>query len=152
MIKKKGTMIAEKNVTICGKEVAMRYCAAAETGYETISGQSVEVFVPEIEKDDDGNIVNIKQLAKASDYIRLAFAAIIAAYERKGEDSPVTAEDILYDASPTEVNDLILTVVKLRNEWYEVPKVIKPEFVADEKQEKGKKKKNATPPTTSSKR
>lgn len=131
-------MIAEKTFTICGKEVAMRYCAAAETGYETMSGQSSDIFVPDIERDKDGNITDIKQKAKADDYIKLAFAAIIAAYARKGEDSPITAEDILYDASPTEVTNLITTVITLRNQWYEVSKVVEPE--TDEEEGDGKPK------------
>lgn len=131
-------MIAEKTITICGKEVAMRYCAAAETGYETMSGQSSDIFVPDIERDKDGNITDIKQKAKADDYIKLAFAAIIAAYARKGEDSPITAEDILYDASPTEVTNLITTVITLRNQWYEVSKVVEPE--TDEEEGDGKPK------------
>ena len=32
----------------------MRYCAAAETGYEQLSGQSSDIFVPTIEYEEDG--------------------------------------------------------------------------------------------------
>ena len=51
-------MATEKNIQICGKQVTMRYCAATETGYEKISGKSSAIFVPEIEKDEDGNIID----------------------------------------------------------------------------------------------
>ena len=100
-------MISEKTIQICGKDVQMRYCAAAETGYERLSGQSSDIFVPEVERDDEGNITNVKQRAKADDYIKLALAAIIAAYARNNEESPVTAEEILYDAAPDEVERII---------------------------------------------
>ena len=49
-------MATEKNIQICGKQVTMRYCAATETGYEKIAGKSSAIFVPEIEKDEEGNI------------------------------------------------------------------------------------------------
>ena len=89
-------MISEKTINICGREVAMRYCAAAETGYEQIAGQSSDIFVPAIEYDEDGKTVkNIIQRAKADDYIKLAIAAIIAAYARKEQDPPITADDII---------------------------------------------------------
>jgi len=117
-------MIAEKTIKICGKEVQMRYCAAAETGYERLSGQSSDIFVPDVEKDEDGNIKNVIQKAKADDYIKLAIAAIIAAYARKEQDPPITADDIIYDAEPEEVSALITSVVELRAKWYNIPTVV----------------------------
>ena len=144
-------MIAEKTITICGKEVKMRYCAAAETGYESLSGNSIAVFSPTFGKDDDGNDI-ITEPAKATtqDYLTLAVAAIVAAYARGNEEPPVTSEDILYDAAPTEVAELLTTVVMLRVEWYKVPDVVKPDIQPDER--KGKKSKNAQQPTTSTKK
>ena len=125
-------MISEKTIQICGKDVQMRYCAAAETGYERLSGQSSDIFVPEVERDDEGNITNVKQRAKADDYIKLAIAAIIAAYARQNEESPITADDIMYDATPQEVTTLITTVIELRAKWYEIPSVVKQDEPADE--------------------
>lgn len=136
-------MISEKTIQICGKDVQMRYCAAAETGYERLSGQSSDIFVPEVERDDEGNITNVKQRAKADDYIKLALAAIIAAYARNNEESPVTAEEILYDAAPDEVTTLITTVIELRAKWYEIPSVVKQDEPADEEDENDDKPKNA---------
>ena len=95
-------MISEKTIQICGKDVQMRYCAAAETGYERLSGQSSDIFVPEVERDNEGNITNVKQRAKADDYIKLALAAIIAAYARNNEESPVTAERFSTMQHPTK--------------------------------------------------
>ena len=144
-------MIAEKTITICGKEVRMRYCAAAETGYESLSGKSIAVFSPTFGKDDEGNDI-ITEPAKATtqDYLTLAVAAIVAAYARGNEEPPVTSEDILYDASPTDVAELLTTVVMLRVEWYKVPEVVKPDMQPDERG--GKKRKNVPAPTTSTKK
>ena len=144
-------MIAEKTITICGKEVKMRYCAAAETGYEIMTGKKMDVFTPTFGKDEDGNDI-IEEPAKATtqDYLSLALAAIVAAYERVKEKAPITDADILYDAAPTEVAELLTTVVMLRVEWYKVPDVVKPDMQPDER--KGKKGKNAPAPTTSTKK
>lgn len=144
-------MIAEKTITICGKEVRMRYCAAAETGFEIMTGKKMDVFAPTFGKDGEGNDI-IEDPAKATtqDYLYLAVAAIVAAYERTKEQAPITGDDILYDASPTEIAELLMTVVTLRVEWYKVPEVVKPDMQPDE--QKGKKRKNAPAPTTSTKK
>ena len=138
-------MIAEKTIKICGKEVQMRYCAAAETGYERLSGQSSDIFVPDVEKDEEGNIKSVTQKAKADDYIKLAIAAIIAAYARKEQDPPITADDIIYDAEPDEVSQLITSVVELRAKWYNIPAVVSEQSDAPEEkeEEEGEKPKNA---------
>ena len=137
-------MTTEKTIQICGKEVAMRYCAATETGYEKISGKSSAIFVPEIEKDEDGNIKSVKQNAKTEDFIILAVAAIIAAYQRKKEDAPITADDIIYEANPEEVTELLKTICELRNEWYNIPAVVNTDenMTDDEKEAAEKEEKN----------
>ena len=137
-------MTTEKTIQICGKEVAMRYCAATETGYEKISGKSSAIFVPEIEKDEDGNIKSVKQNAKTEDFIILAVAAIIAAYQRKKEDAPITADYIIYEANPEEVTELLKTICELRNEWYNIPAVVNTDenMTDDEKKVAEKEEKN----------
>jgi len=130
-----------KTITICGKDVELLYCAATETGYESISGQSCEIFIPEISKDKKGK-EQIRMRATTRDYIQLAVAAVIAAYTRKGEDAPVTADDILYNATSKEVTQLITTVIELRNAWYQVPSVIKPEDDTQKDQKEEGEQKN----------
>ena len=127
----------------------MRYCAAAETGYESLSGNKIDVFLPTPTKwDDEGNPTDyIPQAAKENDYLTLGIAAIVAAYARENQGPPITGEDILYDATSKEVAELITTVAMLRAEWYNVPAVIEPEMEQD-----GKQGKNALAPTTSSKK
>lgn len=137
-------MTTEKTIQICGKEVAMRYCAATETGYEKISGKSSAIFLPEIKKDEEGNIKEVKSNATTEDYIILAVAAIIAAYQRNHEDAPVTADDIIYEANPAEVTELLKTICELRNEWYNIPAVVNTDenMTDDEKEATEKEEKN----------
>jgi hypothetical protein len=129
-------MNTEKTITICGKEVRLRYCAAAETGYESLTpGKTASVFSPTPSKDEDGKEIILPPEATTADYIHLALAAVIAAYAKQNEDAPITAEEILYEATPDEVMTLITTVVQLRNEWYKVPEqAVNDKDVHDEEQ------------------
>lgn len=135
-------MTNEKIINICGKEVGMLYCAAAETGFEDLSNKSSEIFLPTVEKRDaDGKPIKVaKPKANVKDYIYLAIASIIAYYAKNGSEEPVKTEDILYDANPQDITNLIVTVIQLRNEWYKVPAVVKPEM---EEKEGDKQEKNA---------
>ena len=132
----------EKTITICGKEVGMLYCAAAETGFEDLSNKSSEIFSPVVlKRDADGNPIEVaKPEANEKDYIYLAIASIVAYYAKNGSEAPVKTEDILYDANSQEITNLIVTVIQLRKEWYKVPAVVKPEM---EEKEGDKQEKNA---------
>lgn len=135
-------MNTERTIHICGKDVAIRYCAATETGYETISGQSISVFIPDIEKDKKGKIIKVTSKATMQDFITLAVAGILAAYARRKEQEPITTDDIIYDATPDEVTELIKTISELRNEWYQVSKVVKKESEAPGDEPEGEGEKN----------
>jgi hypothetical protein len=137
-------MNPERTITIRDKEVKMRYCAATETGFESLSKNKIEVFTPTVsEYDEDGKPVKIEPPAATSDdYIKLALAAIVAAYARTEEEPPITADDILYDATPQEVTLLLTTVIQLRAEWYQLPASI-PETETIDDPKKKKKRKNA---------
>lgn len=117
--------MTQKEITLNGQQVEMIYCAATENAFETISGKSIEVFVPTFGEDAEGNTI-IKEPAKCTmgDFVILAFAAIYTAYTRRHEKVPVTDEYILYDATPDERNALITAIVELRREWYKVPDVV----------------------------
>ena len=91
----------------------------------------------------------MKAPPKATDmnYIQLSLACIIAAYECDGEEPPIKSEDLLYHASREEVQNLVTTVLQMRNEWMQVPSTIKPEM-----EEREGNKKNVSTPTKRSKR
>lgn len=121
-------MKTEKTITICGKEVKLLYCAATENGYEQLAGQSI----------------NDLDFRKQSDLLKLALAAIISAYSRDKQEPPITYSDLLYNAEPKDITQLIIAVIELRAEWYNVPLVVA-KHADDEKPEE---QKNAQPPTT----
>lgn len=130
-------MIAEKNISICGKEINIRYCMASETGYEVISGNSSEIFLPhKTGTDDNGEPIYEPPKAQTGDFLRLAFACIVAAYESKGEETPISVNEILYEATPEEITALITTTIELRKEWYNIPAVVKPETEEKESESK----------------
>lgn len=108
-------MTNEKSIFICGKEVKMRYCAATENGFELMSGKKIYEI----------------DFQSQEDFTRLALAAIIAAYERDGQDAPIEAKDILYDASPSEIVELFKTTLELRAAWYNIPIVLKDQIEAE---------------------
>jgi len=135
---KKGT------ITICGREVEMLYCAAAETGYEKLSGKSSDIFnaYPLMKegqpvKDADGKQVYEKPKATLEDYINLAYASIVSFYATEDKEPPITLKDILLQASAAEVQKLVETVARLRAEWYIVPDVIPENEGKDSDEKKG---------------
>lgn len=133
----------KETITICGREVDMLYCAAAETGYEKLSGKSSEVFIPKRAmsgdqpvNDSDGNPIYNAPEATLDDYIKLAVSAIIAAYAKDGKDAPITTEEILYDAGPTDITTIVATVARLRTEWYSIPSALQSDEVSEEESPK----------------
>ena len=118
--------MTSKKITICGKEVELFYCAATENGYERMSGgKTIGVFIPTFKTDKNGNqVIDKMPEATNEDFLLLAIAGIVAADTYYKRDASINSEDILYDATPTERRLLIDTIIELRNEWYEVPKII----------------------------
>ena len=100
--------MTEKTITILGKEVRVRYCAAAENGFEQIRGKSIYDI----------------DIHSQEDLVALSISSIVAAYARTKEDAPITADDLLYDAKPQDLVEIVKTVIELRNEWYGIPAVV----------------------------
>ena len=137
--------MTEKKINICGKDVCMIYCTATENNYEEMSGgKSISVFVPTFKKDDNGNDI-IDEPAKATigDYVTLALAAIVAYYSKKKEEMPISAEDVLFETTPSERNDLLSSIVELRNEWYSVTKIVEETIKKETEGQKAEDPKNA---------
>jgi len=118
-----------ETITLCGKKVKIMYCAATETGYETVAGKSSQVFLSTVlERDENGNVTKSEPpAATLDDYIKLALAGIISAYASEDKESPVTGKDIIYKATSKEITNLISTIVRLRVAWYNVPDVVEPD-------------------------
>lgn len=102
----------EATININGQEIRMLYTAAAEKGFEDMTGQSSAVFMSN---------------SKIYDWVTLGLCCIVAAYAKNGEEPPVKSEDILYNWRPEDVEELIKTTIELRRAWYKIPEVIKTE-------------------------
>jgi hypothetical protein len=118
--------MAERTIKIGNQDVRMMYCTASETGYENMTGKSVEVFLIRPKYDEDGKQTGFEPpLATLSDYITLAMASIVAAYAAKGQEPPINSNYVLFEATAEEAKLLVDTVAELRAEWYHVPDVVK---------------------------
>lgn len=117
--------MTKKTITICNKEVEIFYCTATENGYERMSGKEISVFVPTFKTDENGQQV-IDQLPEATneDYLYLALSGIVAADTYYDRDATITSKEILYEAKPAERNELVKTIIELRREWYDIPKIV----------------------------
>ena len=102
----------EATLNINGQNIRMLSTAAAEKGFEDMTGQSSAVFM------NNGKIY---------DWATLGLACIVAAYAEKDEDPPIKSKDILYNWGPKAVESLIKTTIELRRAWYKIPEVIKTE-------------------------
>ena len=130
--------MAERTIKIGNQDVRMMYCTASETGYENMTGKSVEVFMVRTMYDDDGKQIGCEPpLATLSDYITLAMASIVAAYAAKDQEPPINSNYVLFEATAEEAKLLVDTVAELRAEWYHIPDVVK-----TDKQDKDEKPKN----------
>lgn len=115
----------QKKIEICGCEVELFYCAATENGFERLSGKLIDVFLPILAKNDEGKtVVAGMPPATNEDYMMLAIAGIAAADSFNERELVITSKDILYKATPAERTLLVDTIMELRNEWYEIPKIV----------------------------
>jgi hypothetical protein len=118
--------MAERTIKIGNQDVRMMYSTASETGYENMTGKSVEVFLIRPKYDEDGKQIGFEPpLATLSDYITLAMASIVAAYAAKDQEPPINSNYVLFEATAEEAKLLVDTVAELRAEWYHVPDVVK---------------------------
>lgn len=126
----------KKEITICGHQVKLMYCAASEQGFEDLSGKSI----------------NDLDFTKSKDIMNLSLACIVAAYTAEDKEPPIKSEDILYRATSKELTDLYLTVINLRSAWYNVPAVVSEKLKQESEgmtdEEKAEAEKNAQLPTT----
>ena len=127
----------QKKIEICGREVELFYCAATENGFERLSGKLIDVFLPILAKNDEGKMV-VAGMPPATneDYMMLAIAGIAAADSFNEREPVITSKDILYKATPAERTLLVDTIMELRNEWYEIPKIVNDTIEKEHEEEK----------------
>ena len=124
-----------KTITINGKEVTLCYCYATEINFANYTnGENASVFIQETAKKIDaltkGDATAQPDIEKC---IYLILAAAIAYYRSKGEECPITDEDMLFSNSPTELYEAVGQVILLYGSFYKL-------LPGDEPKTKGKGK------------
>lgn len=107
--------MAEKKITILGREVRMMYCAATENAFEEIAQKSIFEFNAKSQKD----------------LLTMVVSTILTAYLSTDEQPPVSDSDLLYKCSSAELLEAVKTMIELRNQWYEVPLPVAEELKAE---------------------
>lgn len=83
----------------------LAYCFATELAFKNFTGLEIEDF-------DTANRDHI---------IYMILSAIAAYYQKREEDAPVKDTDLMYESKPTEIIDALKEIIKLKNDWYEIP-------------------------------
>ena len=112
-----------KEITLCGNPVMVAYCFATEIAFKKFTGVNLDEF-------DATNPEHI---------IYIILAAIAVYYQKEGIDAPMKDENLMYDAQPKEMIEALNEVLKLRADWYQLPKGDK----KDEKSAEDQEEKNA---------
>jgi hypothetical protein len=51
----------------------------------------------------------------------------------------ITSKDLLYEATPAERTQLVQAIMDLRNEWYDIPKLVSDALEKEKKAEEAEK-------------
>lgn len=113
----------EKEITIAGKQVHITYCYATEIAFADLAGKDIQQFFNEISTPTAGT---------QRDVLCFIIAAATPCYAKKGEEVPLTADDIMYNTEPADITKAVEAIIMLRADWYKLP-------ASEEK--KGKKEK-----------
>ena len=122
-----------KTTTINGKQVTLAYCYATEINYaKYTNGENASVFIQETAKKIDalskGDATAQPDVEKC---IYLILAAAIAYSMSKGEEPPITADDLMFTNDPTELYTALAQIVLLYGSFYKL-------LPGDEPKTKGK--------------
>jgi hypothetical protein len=102
----------EKEITIAGKKVHITYCYATEIAFTDLAGKDIQQFFNEITN---------PTAATQRDVLCLIIAAATPYYAQKGEEVPLTADDIMYNSEPADITKAVEAIIMLRAEWYKLP-------------------------------
>ena len=80
--------------------------------------------------------------ATIGDWLALAYAGILSVYVRDGLQVPIEYRYLLYEATPTERNNMINSIVELMKQWYQEPEVFAERRKDEPKEAKKKRTKN----------
>lgn len=105
-----------KEITLCGKQVMLAYCYATEISYKILSDEDIIYFGKEIAEK-----IQHEQMPDIRKTIYLILASMQSYYESKGEKSPITDKELMYECTPQEIGQALGTVLGLRGQFYHIP-------------------------------
>lgn len=117
-----------KKIKIAGKEVMMAYCYATEIMYSKFEDDELTSFIVRALKNEKTKSISV---------VHAILASVMAYYEEKGEETPITDKDLIFYADPKELTAAITTLIQLYSEWYKLP--------AGESEKPKKTKKGSSP-------
>lgn len=96
----KGTIILN------GVSYGCCYCYATEIDFRKFAGENIDNM-------DAGNPEHITYMILSS---------VMSYYKGKGEECPLTSDTLIYETQPNELVEAAKTIIRLRKDWYELPK------------------------------
>ena len=107
----------QKEITLCGRQVTLAYCYATEIAYKDLSDENIADYIKEavacIQEETDPDVKHT---------IYAILACMLAYYQSRGEEAPLTDTDLMNDAKPAELGTAIFTIIGMRMDFYHVPK------------------------------
>ncbi len=107
----------QKEITLCGRQVTLAYCYATEIAYKDLSDENIADYIKEavacIQQETDPDVKHT---------IYAILACMLAYYQSRGEEAPLTDTDLMNDAKPAELGAAIFTIIGMRMDFYHVPK------------------------------
>ena len=106
----------QADITICGKQAKVAYCYATEIAYKDFTGEDIHTFMSQANED-----IQSSKMPDTKKSIYLILSAIMAYYQFKGDDAPITDKELMTSASPQDFGAAIGTIIGLYNQFYTLP-------------------------------
>ena len=105
-----------KEITICSKQVTLAYCYATEIAYKNMANEDMFDYAQKA--------IEAIQSQRDPDIEKTIYAilACLMAYYEDANKAPVKDSEIMKQATPVEIGTAMLTILNMRNEFYNIPK------------------------------
>ena len=107
----------QKEITLCGRQVTLAYCYATEIAYKDRSDENIADYIKEAVA-----CIQQERYPDVKHTIYAILACMLAYYQSRGEEAPLTDTDLMNDAKPAELGAAIFTIIGMRMDFYHVPK------------------------------
>jgi hypothetical protein len=100
------------------RTVTMAYCYATEIAYKELADEDITSIIQEIIA---GVNENPQRLPDIKRRIKLILAAITAFYDEAGKEAPVTDSDLMFHATPMEMDTALAIILTMWAKFYHLP-------------------------------